>query len=107
VGIHPGWGITQLLQQAIGRRRARQMSFTCQFINAQTAYEWGLVNEVTAPDRLLTRTLEIADQIAADNADLLPVIQKLIDYRDTVSLSDAFAHERSEFRKFVGKHLTK
>jgi len=105
VGIHPGWGMTQLLQQAVGRRRARQMSFTCQFIDAQTAYEWGLVNAVTAPDQLLPRALEIADQISAVNADLLPVIQKLIDYRDTAPLAESFAHERAEFRKFVGKHL--
>lgn len=105
VGIHPGWGMTQFLQQAVGRRRARQMSFTCQFIDAQTAYEWGLVNEVTAPDRLLPRALEIAEQIAAVNADLLPAIKKLIDYRDTVGHGDAFAHERAEFRKFVKTHL--
>jgi len=105
VGIHPGWGMTQLLQQAVGRRRARQMSFTCQFIDAQTAYEWDLVNAVTAPDQLLPRALEIADQISAVNADLLPVIQKLIDYRDTAPLAESFAHERAEFRKFVGKHL--
>ena len=105
VGIHPGWGMTQLLQQAVGRRRARQMSFTCQFIDAQTAYEWGLVNAVTAPDQLLPRALKIADQISAVNADLLPVIQKLIDYRDTAPLAESFAHERAEFRKFVGKHL--
>lgn len=107
VGIHPGWGMTQLLQQAVGRRRARQMSFTCQFIDAQTAYEWGLINAVTAPDRLMPKALEIAGQIALVNADLLPVIQKLINYRDTACLSDAFAHERAEFRKFLGKHLNR
>lgn len=106
VGIHPGWGMTQLLQQAIGKRRARQLSFTCRPIDAHTAYEWGLVNEVTTPDQLLPRTLEIADQIAAVNAGLLPVIQKLINHRDTVCHQAAFAHERAEFRKFVGEHLS-
>ncbi|MBC2715218.1 MAG: enoyl-CoA hydratase [Desulfobacteraceae bacterium] len=105
VGIHPGWGMTQLLQQAIGRLRARQMSFTCQFISAQTACGWGLVNEVVAPDMLLDRAKEIAAQICMVNQDLLAVVKKLIDYRGTTTLDDAFTHERQGFRAFVKKHL--
>jgi enoyl-CoA hydratase len=107
VGIHPGWGMTQLLQRAVGRLRARQMSFTCQFISAQTAYDWGLVNEVVAPDMLLDRAKEIANQISAVNQDMLGVVKQLIDYRDTSTLEDAFAHERGGFRDFVKKHLNK
>ena len=107
VGIHPGWGMTQLLQQAIGRRRARQLSFTCQFISSQTAYDWGLVNEVVAPDTLLDRAKEIANQISAVNQDMLGVVKQLIDYRDTTTLDDAFIHEREGFRNFVKKHLNK
>jgi enoyl-CoA hydratase len=107
VGIHPGWGMTQLLQRAVGRLRARQMSFTCQFISAQTAYDWGLVNEVVAPDMLLDRAKEIAGQISGVNQDMLGVVKQLIDYRDTSTLEDAFAHERGGFRDFVKKHLNK
>jgi enoyl-CoA hydratase len=107
VGIHPGWGMTQLLQRAVGRLRARQMSFTCQFIDAKTAYEWGLVNEVVAPDRLLARAGEIAGQIGAVNQELLGVVKKLIDYRDTAPLDAAFSHERQGFREFVKKHLNR
>lgn len=107
VGIHPGWGMTQLLQRAVGRLRARQMSFTCQFISAQIAYDWGLVNEVVAPDMLLVRAKEIANQVSAVNQDMLGVVKQLIDYRDTSTLEDAFAHERQGFRDFVKKHLKK
>jgi enoyl-CoA hydratase len=107
VGIHPGWGMTQLLQRAVGRLRARQMSFTCQFISAQTAYDWGLVNEVVAPEMLLTRAKEIANQISTVNQDMLGVVKQLIDYRDTSTLDDAFTHERQGFRGFVKKHLKK
>jgi len=107
VGIHPGWGMTQLLQRAVGRLRARQMSFTCQFINAQTAYEWGLVNEVTAPEILLDRAKEIAGQICAVNQELLGAVKKLIDYRDTATLDAAFAHERKGFREFVKNQLNR
>ncbi len=107
VGIHPGWGMTQLLQRAVGRLRARQMSFTCQFISAQTAYDWGLVNEVVVPDMLLDRAKKLANQICAVNQDMLGAVKKLIDHRDTTTLDDAFSHERQGFQTFVKKHLNK
>ncbi|MEZ4578939.1 MAG: enoyl-CoA hydratase-related protein [Desulfobacterales bacterium] len=55
VGIHPGWGMTQLLQQAVGRRRPGRCPFPASLSTPGLLREWGLVNEVTAPDRLLAR----------------------------------------------------
>ena len=37
----PGWGLTVLLPQAIGVRRAREMSFTGNFLDADEALQWG------------------------------------------------------------------
>jgi enoyl-CoA hydratase len=105
VGIHPGWGMTQLLQQAVGRRRARQMSFTCKFIPAEIALAWGLVNEVVPHDTLLPRALEIAGDIGAVNQDMLPVVKKLIDFRDGATMEASYAHEREGFRAFARKNL--
>lgn len=107
VGIHPGWGMTQLLQQAVGQRRARQMSFTCQFIDARTACEWGLVNEVTAPEKLMSRAQDIAGQIGAVNQDLLGKIKKLIDAQNTATFDDSFSLERQGFREFVKNQLNR
>src|SRR4029077_8049205 len=53
VGVMPGWGLTVLLAQRIGVARAKQMSVTGNYVDAQTAYEWGLVNHVVAHDELL------------------------------------------------------
>jgi enoyl-CoA hydratase len=53
VGVMPGWGLTVLLAQRIGVARAREMSVTGNFIDAQQAYEWGLVNHVVPHDDLL------------------------------------------------------
>lgn len=64
VGVMPGWGLTVLLPQAIGRRRAHQMSFTGNYINADTALTWGLVNEVVPHDRLIARAVELASTMA-------------------------------------------
>ena len=60
VGVMPGWGLTVLLPQAIGIRRARQMSFTGNYVDATTALAWGLVNEVVPHESLLGRVRELA-----------------------------------------------
>lgn len=46
VGIQPGWGLTVLLAEAVGVRRAKELSSTGNFLDAQTALTWGLVNHV-------------------------------------------------------------
>src|SRR5947199_2864469 len=50
VGVMPGWGLTVLLAQRIGVARAKQMSVTGNYIDAQRAYEWGLGHEVVPPE---------------------------------------------------------
>ena len=53
VGIMPGWGLTVALPEAIGLRRAKEMSTTGNFVDAETALAWGLVNHVVPHDELL------------------------------------------------------
>jgi len=53
VGVMPGWGLTVLLVETIGVRRAREMSTTGNFVDAQTALTWGLVNHVVPHDELV------------------------------------------------------
>jgi enoyl-CoA hydratase len=60
LGLTPGWGLSVLLPEAVGIRRARQLMFTCMPITAATALTWGLVNEVVAHDDLLSTAHELA-----------------------------------------------
>jgi len=101
VGIHPGWGMSQLLQQAVGQQMARQLSFTCQFISAQKAMQCGLVNEVVPHGELISRTKQIATEICAVNQEMLGVVNDLIKYKNQVTLQEALAHERKGFREFA------
>ncbi len=94
VGIHPGWGMTQLLQQAVGQRMAKQISFTCQFITAEKALDCGLVNEVVPHEELMPRVKQIAADICAVNQQLLHTIKDLIEYQNQATLDDAYALER-------------
>jgi len=69
VGVMPGWGLTVLLPQAIGVRRAREMSFTGNFLNADEALQWGLVNHVVPHDELMTFTRSLARDICGNEQD--------------------------------------
>lgn len=53
------------LTRVIGQKRALQMLLTGEPIDARTAADWGLVNEVVPAERLEARTREIASRIAA------------------------------------------
>ena len=67
VGVMPGWGLTILLPQAIGVRRAREMSFSGNFLTAQEAFHWGLVNHVVDHADLLPFTRRLARDIAGND----------------------------------------
>lgn len=103
VGIHPGWGMTQLLQEAVGIRRAKQMSFTCQFVDAESALNWGLINEVVPHERLLKRARQVAEAISEANRPMLETIKELMESRRNTTLKQALAKERRGFENFARK----
>ena len=71
VGILPGWGLSQKLPRQIGIARAKELAFTGNFIDAQQALAWGLVNRVVAPDELLDVCRKLAaDMLTCDPASL-------------------------------------
>ena len=79
VGVMPGWGLTVELPQAIGLRRAKQMSFTGNYVDAATALSWGLVNEVVAHDQLLARARQLAIDIASIRSVCVQEIRSIYD----------------------------
>ncbi|HCP50356.1 MAG TPA: enoyl-CoA hydratase, partial [Gammaproteobacteria bacterium] len=46
VGVVPGWGLSQRLPRIVGINRAKELSLSGNFLDAETAYDWGLVNRV-------------------------------------------------------------
>ena len=53
------------VSRAVGRKRALQMLLTGDTIDAATAADWGLVNEVVEPDAVRPRARELARRIAS------------------------------------------
>jgi enoyl-CoA hydratase len=97
LGLVPAWGMSAFLAQAIGTRKAVELSLTGTFVTADEALQWGLVNHVVPHGRLLARTYEIA----ASMRDAEPVAARtVLDlYRRAtgVPVEDALALEREAF----------
>ena len=89
VGVHPLWGLTVLLPQAVGIRRAREMSATGNYVDARTALEWGLVNHVVAHEELLPTARRLAADIVSSDQRAVRAI--LATYEETSRVPGAEA----------------
>jgi len=65
LGLIPGYGGSQRLPRLIGKGAALRLLLTGEIIPALEALRLGLVEEVVAPDQLLSRAEHIAQSIAA------------------------------------------
>jgi enoyl-CoA hydratase/carnithine racemase len=63
-GIVPGDGVNLLWPEVIGSVRGRYFLLTRQELDAETAKDWGAVNEIVPADKLLVRAREIAEGLA-------------------------------------------
>ena len=78
VGVAPGWGLSQKLSRQIGVSRACELSFTGQFLDAETACEWGLVNRVFEPDELLPAARVLAQDMTTVDRAFLMLYKRMI-----------------------------
>lgn len=101
VGVMPGWGLTVLLPEAVGVRRAREMSLTGNYVDAPTALRWGLVNHVVDHEDLLVAARELAAEISSNDRD--GVRRMLRTYREGQELTPS---ERWELEASVARSWT-
>lgn len=93
VGILSGWGLSQKLSRILGPSRAKQLSLTGNFIDADTACRWGLINHVVAPDDLLPTAIALAEDIASVNPAMISAYQRLINDGYALPYGEALALE--------------
>ena len=105
VGIIPGWGLSQKLPRLIGIGRAKELSFTGNYLLADQAERWGLVNRVVAPEDLLPTCLTLAKDTLSCEQDVLHAYKKLIDDGYGLSFREGLALEAERNREHA-KNLT-
>lgn len=115
LGVPPGYGGTQRLVQLIGKGRALEMLLTGDAIDAQKAYEFGLVNAVTPQENLIAKCKEILAKIAVKSPVAVhKVLNCVNDYfrpavnglqREIYEFGDAFGTDdfKEGTQAFLGK----
>ena len=101
LGLIPGYGGTQRLVQLIGKGRALELLMCATMIDANTAFQFGLVNYVVKPEELLTKARSILETI---NSKAPLAVAACIETANAVydETIDGFALEVEEFGKCFG-----
>ena len=94
MGVVPGWGLSQRLARLIGASRAKELSFSANYLDADTAERWGLINRALPSDELLQHCVGLAREITQADALTLQEVHKLIDYGLQNTLAEGL-HEES------------
>ncbi|MTD12471.1 enoyl-CoA hydratase [Nakamurella sp. YIM 132087] len=93
VGLLPGWGLSQRLARQIGIQRAKEISLSGNFVDADRAFEIGLVNRVLEPEDLMPAALALAHDFADGNREIVTTYKRLIDEGARTTLAEGLAHE--------------
>ena len=101
VGVVPGWGLSQRLPRLIGINRAKELSLTGNFLDAETAYAWGLVNRVVAADELLAAAQQLAKDIVSTEPVTRNAMRHIMDAGWHTSLTEGLVIERDANREHV------
>ncbi len=64
LGIIPGYGGTQRLPRIVGVKKAKELIFTGKKIDAEEAYEIGLINKVVAPENFTDEVMSLSKSIS-------------------------------------------
>ena len=97
LGLIPGGGATQRLSRLIGAARAKELLFTGEMFDAQTALEMGLVSKVVPPDKLMEEVVTLATTIAAKPAMALKMIKLAVDHGSNMDLNSSLIYEGESF----------
>jgi enoyl-CoA hydratase len=105
VGVMPGGGMTIRLPELVGIDRARRMSLTGDYIDAETARHWGLVVEVVPHESLVARARELAGTIAGIPSDHIQELRRGYDEMHALLGAEATAAENRWSRTWMAERF--
>jgi enoyl-CoA hydratase len=93
----PGFGGTQRLARLVGKLRAKEMIFTGDMVDAQTAARIGLVNAVLPRAELLAHCKKVAEKIASRGPLAIAAAKRLVERGYDLPLRAAGEKEADTF----------
>ncbi len=94
VGILPGWGLSQKLSRMIGIGRAKLVSLTGNFVDAETAERWGLLARLVPTEELLPTCQALARDMLSCVPDAMRGYKRMIDEGYAMPYGESRAYER-------------
>jgi enoyl-CoA hydratase len=99
LGLIPGGGGTQRLPRLVGHGRAMYLNLTGEFVDAATAYAWGLCERVVPVADLESAALDVAGKIAAQSPHALAVLRELARTTRDLPLEEGLRREADGFER--------
>jgi len=93
LGIIPGGGGTQRLTRLIGESKAMEIILTGDIIDAQTAFDYGLVNYIYPAEELEAKTMELASKIAEKSPVALQMSKEAVKFASRSNLDEGLRRE--------------
>ena len=97
LGLIPGGGGTQRLPRLVGIGRAMFLNLTGDFVDAETAYAWGLVERVVPAGELEEEALALAGRIASQSPHAVAVLRELARTTRDLPLEEGLRREADGF----------
>ncbi len=105
LGLIPGVGGTQRLNQALGKHNANYLCMSGEIITGQKAYELGLVSVLLEKNNFSLEAIKVAKKIAEKPKSSLIEIKKLISHNQT--LEQGLENERKSFYSLLDSENAK
>ena len=97
LGVIPGYGGTQRLPRLVGRGVALEWILTGDMVDAERAYQVGLVNRVVEPENLLDEAINLAKRICANGPFALRAALEAVNRGLAVPLEEGLRIEADLF----------
>lgn len=116
LGLIPGDGGAWFLQRLIGYQKAAELTLTGRLIDAEEALQLGILLEVTDPEGLMPRAMEIAHRMAEKPPQALRMTKRLLktaqkqelsEFLDTCALMQGICHNTEDHAEAVNAFVEK
>ncbi|CAA0108171.1 2,3-dehydroadipyl-CoA hydratase [BD1-7 clade bacterium] len=102
LGLVPEFAASYMLQSIIGSRRAAELLYTAEWINADRAVETGIATQQFTDDQLVEKALEKANEIAQWPVVSLQATKRCVKETQRAGLDAAMKVEREGMDKLAG-----
>lgn len=96
LGVHPGFGLTVLLPELVGKNRAELLFYTGRRISGEEAVEIGLASICVPREQVRAEAIKLATEIAASAPLAIISTRKTMRGNLADRIKDAAAHELKE-----------